>query len=139
MQYVSQKDSKYADCLPRAMVNACRFYGLPCPDPDSPAWEEVVDFAGCRHGTSVATAEKLAEFFGLRAVKVASSDVATTVNYRIDEGPLVERLPVELEEQPPQTAFALDDDATIPNRALHWEAMYLAKAPNDRCYILEPA
>ena len=164
MQYVGQKDSAYADCAPRVMVNACRFYGMKCPAPDTEEWEAVVDFAGCRHGTSVKSVEELAEYFGLRATLVNPSQVvgqmplymtvwnpevghslhavlivgwtgriATVVNYRIKEGPLVERLPLALDRQPPKRT-----DGAI-NYDLRWGGIHIPPAPNDRCYLLEPA
>jgi hypothetical protein len=163
MQYVGQKNAKYADCLPRAMVNACRFYDLPCPDPDSEAWEDVVDFAGCRHGTPVVSEEKLAECFGLRAKPIHSSlvvgkvpvlvtvinpevghslhvvlivgwagMVATVLNYRVEEGEIVERVKLSAGEPPTRT------DGDI-NRDLQWDAIYIPKPPNNRCFVLEPA
>jgi len=123
MKYWGQKDSKYADCSPRAVANACRFYGLECPDPETAAWEEVVDFTGCRHGAATKDVDRIAEYFGLRATRIAASkvigqlpalltvwnpdvgtslhcvlvvgwqdNVATVLNYRVKEGPIV---PVE--------------------------------------------
>lgn len=170
MQYVGQKGAKYADCVPRALVNACRFYGLPSPDPDSEAWEEIVDLAGCRHGTSIKRADELAEHFGLRATRIDAAravgqlpvlltvlnpeighslhavlivgwtgSTATVVDYRVEEGPLVERVPLALGQEPPLRPFELEGDtAMVPNRNLRWNAMYVPKPPNDRCYLLEP-
>ena len=171
MQYVGQKDSKYADCLPRAMVNACRFYGIPCPDPASDEWEDVVDFAGCRNGTSVVSEGDAAAYFGLRAVPIDPFEVsgqvpvlltvynpevghtlhavlvvewwgnlATVVNYRVEEGPLVERVRLALGESPPERPFELEGEtAMVPNRNLRWDALYIPKPPNNRCFVLEPA
>ena len=163
MKYWGQKDSKYADCAPRAVANACRFYGLGCPDPNTDAWEEVVDFTGCRHGTATKDADRIAEYFGLRAIQVPASqvvgqvpalltvwnpeighslhcvlvvgwhgEVATTVNYRVNEGPVVERLPLRFGQEPPERT-----DGAL-NRDVHWDAMYIPPPPNDRCYVLEP-
>ena len=162
MQYVGQKDSKYADCLPRVMVNACRFYGISCPDPDSEAWEDVIEFSGCRHGSAVKSEEALAEYFGLRAVPVDpsrvqgqmpvlltvinpevghslhvvlvvgwSGNVATVVNYRVEEGVVVERVKLTLGKEPPERT-----DGGV-NRDMRWDALYLPKPPNDRCFVLE--
>lgn len=171
MQYVGQKDSKYADCLPRAMVNACRFYDIPCPDPETDAWEEVVDFAKCRNGSSIPSEEEMAKYFGLRAVPVDpsrvvgqlpvlltvtnpevghslhavlvvgwSGNVATVLNYRVEEGPVVERVRLALDEEPPMRPFELEGEtAMVPNRNVHWNALYIPKSPNDRCFLLEPA
>lgn len=162
--YWGQKDSKYADCSPRAVANACRFYGLPCPDPTTEAWEEVIDFTGCRHGTSIKEIDEIAEHFGLRATKVPASqivgqlpaivtvwnpeighslhsvlvtgwrdNVATLVNYRVEEGPLIERVPLYFDRRPPERT-----DGAL-NRDLRWDAAYIPPPPNDRCYVLEPA
>lgn len=163
MQFWGQKDSKYADCSPRAVANACQFYGLPCPDPTTEAWEEIIDFTGCRHGSAVLDMEDIAERFGLRATKIPPSkavgqlpivltvynpDVghslhcvlivgwqgitATTVDYRVNDGPLVERLPLLLGQRPPERT-----DGTL-NRDLQWNGLYVSPPPNDRCYLLEP-
>jgi hypothetical protein len=164
MQYWGQKDSKYADCSPRAVANACVFYGLPCPDPTTEAWEDVVEFTGCRHGTAVKEIDEIAEHFGLRATKIPVNqamgqlpvvltvynpeighslhcvlivgwrdNVATVVDYRVNDGPLVERLPLRLGKQPPERT-----DGAL-NRDLQWNALYVPPPPNDRCYLLEPA
>jgi len=164
MQYVGQKDSKYADCLPRVMVNACRFYDIPCPDPDSEAWEEVIDFAKCRHGTSIPSEEQMAEYFGLRATPIDANrvqgqmpvlltvvnpevghslhvvlvvgwagDVATVINYRVEEGIVVERVKLALGKAPPERT-----DGAI-NRDMRWDSLYFPKPPNNRCFVLEPA
>jgi hypothetical protein len=163
MEYWGQKDSKYADCSPRAVANACRFYGIPCPDPTTDEWEEIVDVTGCRHGTAVMEIGEIAERFGLRATRVPAGslagklpailtvynpevghnlhcvlvvgwrgNVATVVNYRVEDGPVVERLPLRLGHRPPERP-----DGSL-NRDLWWDGMYIARPPNDRCYVLEP-
>jgi hypothetical protein len=60
-------------------------------------------------------------------------NVATAVDYRVEEGPLVERLPLRLGKGPPERT-----DGAL-NRDLQWNALYVPPPPNDRCYILEPA
>jgi len=162
MQYVGQKNSKYADGLLRAMVNACRFWDLPCPDPDSDAWEGAVDFAECRKGPTLKSVEDLAQYFGLRVKSVVpvkiigqspvlvtvhnpeigpsfhtvlaihwTGNVATVIDYRVQEGPLVERVKFYDGKPPTRT------DGEI-NRDVHWDALYIPAAPNNRCFVLEP-
>jgi len=169
MQYVGQKDSKFADCLPRAMVNACRFYGIPCVDPSSEEWEEIIEVSGCRHGSAGISEERMAEHFGLRAVPIDAArvqgqipvlltvynpevghnlhcvlvvgwagDVATVLNYRVEEGLVTERVRLVLGERPPERPFELEGEtAMVPNRNIRWNAIYIPEAPNDRCFILE--
>ena len=164
MQYWGQKDSQYADCLPRALANACRFYGLRCPEPGTETWEEVIDFSKCRHGSAITSCEEIADFLGLRAVQIPvrqavgqlpvvltvwnpevgtslhsvlivgwAGKVATAVNYRWRSGPVVERLPVVFDKEPPKRTDGTD------NLDIAWPAMYVPKPPNDNCYLLERA
>lgn len=164
MQYWGQKDSKYSDCLPIAIVNACKFYGVPCPEPGTEAWEEVIDFALCRHGAAIKSAEDLAEFFGLRATQIPvkqaigqlpivltvwnpevgtsmhsvlivgwQGNIGTVVNYRFRSGPVVERLPLLLGQEPPKRTDGTD------NMDIEWKAMYVPNPPNDNCYLVERA
>jgi hypothetical protein len=151
------------------MVNACRFYGIPCPDPETEAWEEVLDFAKCRNGTSIPSEEEMAEYFGLRALPIDaarvvgqmpvlltvvnpevghslhavlvvgwSGNVATVLNYRVEEGPVVERVRFAFGEEPPLRPYVFnDEEAMVPNRNIRWDALYIPKPPNDRCFVLE--
>ena len=169
MQYVGQKDSKFADCLPRAMVNACRFYGIPCVDPSSDEWDEIIEFSGCRHGTAVVSEERMAEHFGLRAIPIDAArvvgqmpvlltvlnpevghnfhavlvvgwagDVATVLNYRVEEGLVVERVRLALGKSPPERPWEFEGEtAMVANRNIWWDALYIPGPPNDRCFVLE--
>ena len=122
-RFISQRHSQYADCVPIAICNALRFLGLQTPRPGTKRWEAVVDVAGCRHGGTcnehgvaqllgaklVRVARKnLAKHLpalvsvwnpevghSTHAVAVIAADTAgcTAVNYRVEGGPLVERLP----------------------------------------------
>ena len=121
--YISQRDSDYADCVPIAICNALRFLGRRTPRPGMKRWEEVVDAAGSRHGTTVSE-RGVADFLGAKLVRIARKNIpshvpvlltvrnpeighafhavavlagdaeeCTVVNYRVDAGPLIERLP----------------------------------------------
>lgn len=163
MRYFGQQDSRYSDCLPIAVANACRFYGMPCPEPGTEAWEEVVDFSRCRHGAAIGGCEKIAGYFGLRARQIRpfqavgqvpvvmtvwncevgtalhsvlvvgwAGNTATAVNYRFRSGPLVERVPLLLNEKPPEKP---DGDH---NMDIAWKGLYVPSPPNDSCYVIEP-
>lgn len=164
MQYWGQKDSQYPDCLPRALANACQFYGIPCPEPETEAWEDLVDFSKCRHGAAITSAEEIAEFLGLRAIQISARQA-------------VGQLPVVLTVWNPEVGASLhsvlivgwsDNVATAvnyrsrsgpvverlpvffdkgpPKRTdgtdnldIAWPAMYVPNAPNDNCYLVERA
>ena len=51
-------------CIPIAMCNALRFWGLPSPGPATEDWETMVDLAGCRHGAAIGE-ERIADWLGL--------------------------------------------------------------------------
>jgi len=51
-------------CTPIAMCNALRYWGLRSPEPDSPAWDVMVEIAACRHGATI-NEDRVAEWLGL--------------------------------------------------------------------------
>ncbi len=118
--YISQRDSSYADCVPIAICNALRFLGRRTPRPGTKRWEEVVDAAGCRHGTTICQ-HKVADFLGAKLERIARKNIprhvpvlltvhnpeighslhavavlavdaegCTVANYRVEAGPLIE-------------------------------------------------
>lgn len=134
----------YADCVIVAMCNALRWHGLPSPEHPSDEWEKLVDLGGARHG-SVIFPKAVAEYLGLTMKKTGMRDKrlplmltvwnpsvgtslhvvlvvtwsaagATVVNYRGDEGPLVETLKLSNESTPP--------------RSERWMKLYLPKPGN---------
>lgn len=154
--YYGQKRSSYADCMPRALTNACVLLGLPHIVPDTDAWESIVDFAGARYGGAVVSVEKMAVHLGLRAVQVVARGIgglhpllltvrnpevgtafhfvlvtrwfghkAEVVDYRVDEGPLLETLLVSFGEPPPRTD--------------RWGRLYIPPPPNDGAWLLRRA
>lgn len=57
-------------CVPIAMCNALRFWGLAAPVPDTTPWEIMVEIAACRYGATIHD-ERVAEWLGL--VRVPTS------------------------------------------------------------------
>ena len=120
--YLSQRDSSYADCVPIAICNAMRFLGHLTPRPGTKRWEDVVDAAGCRYGTTISE-HTVADFLGAKLVRIARKNIpghipvmltvwnpevghslhavaviaadtegCTVANYRVGYGPLIERV-----------------------------------------------
>lgn len=152
MNWIGQ--GPYADCQIVAMCNALRWYGLPSPEHPSDEWEHLIDLGCARHG-AVIRAEAVARHLGLvmveadiedrpvpamlacwnpgvgtalHAVLVIAwrGDHATVVNYRGDDGPLVETLELSDNDHPPMSE--------------RWRKIYLPKPGNvnRRAYWFEP-
>ena len=144
----------YADCQIVAMCNALRWHGLPSPEHPSDEWEALVDLGGARHG-AVIDPQAVAECLGLTMKRTGmkkkllplmltvwnpeigtslhvvlvvawGATEATVVNYRGNEGPLVETLELSNEDMPP--------------RLEHWTKLYLPKPGNvnRRWHLLTP-
>ncbi len=142
-RYISQLDSDYADCVPIAICNALRFLGRRTPRPGTKCWEEVVDVAGCRHGTTISE-RRVADFLGAKLIRITPKNIAkhvpvlltvhnpevghayhavavleadtegcTVVNYRVDDGPLIER--VSWGDDPPRRLPKKSRVRRLPN------------------------
>ncbi len=173
-RYISQRDSDYADCVPIAICNALRFLGRRTPRPGMKRWEKVVDAAGCRHGGTMDEHEvadflgarlvriarknipshvpvlltvnnpEIGHAFHAVAVLAADAEGCTVANYRVDAGPLIERLPWgddpprEYSEKRRVTRGRWKDgsvrritvDLGPLDRGVHWPAIY----PRGRVY-----
>ncbi len=144
----------YADCMIVAMCNALRWHGRPSPEHPADEWDELVELGGGRAEPGCdpgAVAEHLGLTMkrtgmkkkllplmlsvwnpvvgsALHAVLVVAwrPDGATVVNYRGEEGPLVETLQLSSEAPPP--------------RSLPWTKLYLPQPGNvnRRWYLLTP-
>jgi len=161
--YFGQQDSRYPDCLPVALANACRFYGLPCPEPGGEAWERVVDVSGCRHGAAVGGTERLAEHFGLRAIPVPSARAVGQVPVLLTvwnceagtslhsvlvvgwRGDVATAVNYRYRSGPVVQRVPLMLGQRPPrkvdgnhNMDVEWPGLYVPPPPNDRCHLLEP-
>ena len=162
--YVGQRGSKYADCVPLVMVNACRFYGLSCPDPyEAEQWEPVVDFAGCRHGGATVGVEKLADHFGLQATRIPAhlavrhaplflavynpevghnTHAVLVVGWEKEVATVID---YRTEKGPLREQVPLVRRESLPKRAdgaldrgVLWRGMAIPTCPNADCFLLEP-
>jgi hypothetical protein len=163
VQYWGQQDSKYSDCLPIAIANACQFYGIPCPEPGTEAWEDVVDFTMCRHGAAIGGAEKIAEHFGLRAVQIRpfqavgqvpvvltvwNCEVGTAMHSVLVVGwrgnvATVVNYRYKSGSVVQRVPLLLNQEPPKrpdghDNMDIEWPGLYIPGPPNDRCYVLEP-
>ena len=64
-RFIDQTRCSYPACIPIAVCNAARFFGLPSPAPDTRAFEDLIDFARCRHGVAITPIPELATHLGL--------------------------------------------------------------------------
>ena len=69
-EFYSQKNSEYADCAPIVVANACVFYDMDHPKPNSEEWEEIIDLCSCRYGAAIASTKIIANYFKLSALKI---------------------------------------------------------------------
>ena len=161
--YFGQKDSKYSDCLPIAVANACRFYGLSCPEPGTEAWEGIVDFTKCRHGSVIGGAEGIAEHFGLQAIPIPVAQAVgkipvllTVWNCEIGtsmhsvlivgwQGDVATVVNYRFRSGPVVQRVPLLLEKKPPmcpdgshNMNIEWPGLYVPSPPNDDCYMLEP-
>lgn len=90
-------------CIPIAMCNALRFWGLPSPEPGTSDWETMVDIAGCRHGSAIGQ-QRTADWLGLVSVPTSlhflrhGQMLPALVTVRSPDGGLHAALVIEIRE-----------------------------------------
>ncbi len=155
MKFYDQRKSQHADCMPRALANACVELKRPHPIPDSPDWEDVIVLAGCLHGAALLEVDELAPYFGLEAERVdvmairGIGPLILTVHNPCVGTSLHSVLVTRwFKDKARVVNYRTDSKRLIerlpvsydapPSRSTRWDRIYIPDHPNDRAYLIRP-
>lgn len=159
-KYYSQKESEYADCMPRALANAAVFFGIPHRVPDTTDWQELIVLAGCLHGSATLEVDELAPQFRLIAERVPVLEIRGKAPLIIDVwnpcvgtalhcvlvdqwwGDKVRTINYRTDGPKLVERLSVSYDPPPswkrPPEAPPWKTIYIPDHPNDRAWLIKP-